>query len=189
MSRILLGLCFAGAIAFVSAVPASAQSDKGEMTIGGSRWGDIATQASGHLNTRTGADSAYDSRALRLESHWGNFRIVRGTDGLVVGKTGLFRTVDVEKIVAGSPRAELEARLFRADHRPGAIAGALGAVTFVVGVVASSNNSNNAATPVLMVAGVGGMIWAARRLNTAYTALSRAVWWYNRDLVAGSGVR
>jgi hypothetical protein len=114
---------------------------------------------------------------------------VKGPHDLVVGKAGLFRTANVGKIVAGSSRAESEARLFHGHHRPGAIAASLGAVTFVVGLVTSTSSSSSAATPALMVAGVGGMIWGARRLNTAYTSLSRAIWWYNRDLAVGAGVK
>lgn len=120
--------------------------------------------------------------ALRLESHWGSMSIVRGADGPVVGTAGLFRSVDVEKIVAGSPRAEAEAAHFRASHRKGVIASALGVLTFGVGLVATTNMSNNAATPILMVGGIGAVIWGARRFDSAYSSLSRAVWWYNRDL-------
>lgn len=158
------------------------------MSTGGPRWGDAAALAA-TLGNAPASDSTYAARALRLESSWGNFRIVRGADGPVLGKTGLLRTVDVEKIVAGSRRAESEARLFQADHRPGSIVAALGALTFVGGVLASAKSNNNAATPALMVAGGIGMIWGARKLNSAYTSLSRAIWWYNRDLVAGPGLK
>lgn len=126
---------------------------------------------------------AEKGEALRLESHWGRVRVVRGADGPVAGTAGIFRTANFEKIVAGSSRAEAEARLFKAEHRLGAIASALGATTFVVGLVTSANNSNNAATPALIIGGAGAMFWGARRLNSAYSSLSRAVWWYNRDTV------
>jgi len=129
-------------------------------------------------------EAGYDARALRIESHWGIMRIVRGADGPVVGTAGVFRTANVEKIVAGSPRAESEARLFRGSHRRGAVASTLGALTFGVGLVATTSTSSNAATPILMIGGLGAMFWGARRLDDAYGSLSRAIWWYNRDLKA-----
>lgn len=127
-------------------------------------------------------EDSYDARALRLESHWGRFQIVRGADGQVVGTAGVFRTANVEQIVAGSPRAETEAKIFRTNHRTGAVAIALGALTFTGGLIATTNSSNSAATPILMIGGLGGAVWGIRRLNTAYSSLSRAVWWYNRDI-------
>lgn len=181
MLKIFLGFCFAGCVAL--AAPASAQSENGATTPGSSIWGDAATLAPS-LMKGAAADTSFESRALRLESGWGNFQIVRGPDGLVVGTAGVLRATNVEKLVAGSHRAESEARLFRANHRPGSIATAVGAMTFVAGAVAATSSAGTAATPVLMVVGVGGMVWGVRKLNTAYTSLSRAVWWYNRDLVA-----
>ena len=127
-------------------------------------------------------EESYDVQALRLESHWGQYHILRGADGAVVGKAGVFRTADVEKIVAGSARAETEAKLFRVSHRSGAIATTLGALTFVGGLIASTNSSNSAATPIIMIGGLGGVLWGMRRFDSAYSSLSRAVWWYNRDI-------
>jgi len=149
----------------------------------GSKWGEAIKAASATAPvTPPGSEHTYDARALRLEAEWGRLRILQGADGLIVGTAGVFRTANAEKIVAGSPRAETEAKLFRASHRRGALAGGLGAVTLVVGILASGSNSNNAATPVLMIAGAGAMAWGASQLNSAYSSLSRAVWWYNRDL-------
>jgi hypothetical protein len=128
--------------------------------------------------------AAYDTLALRIESHWSNRYIMRGVDGPTVATAGVFRRANVEQIVAGSPRAETEAKLFRASHRTGSVAIALGALTFAGGVVASANGANSAATPILMIGGLGGVIWGARQLDIAYASLSRAVWWYNRDIGA-----
>jgi hypothetical protein len=30
------------------------------------------------------------------------------------------------------------------------------------------------------------MVWGAERFHTAFSALSRSLWWYNRDLVRSS---
>lgn len=184
MSRIFLGSFLALSVNLVFPASVAAQSGKGEVDKGTSIWGDAAASASRLMKTGAATDSTYESRALRLESSWGNFRIVRGAEGLVLGTAGVLRAPDVEKIVAGSRRAETEARVFRANHRPGSIGITLGAVTFVAGAVAATSSVGTAATPMLMVVGVGGMVWGVRKLNTAYTSLSRAVWWYNRDLVA-----
>jgi hypothetical protein len=127
-------------------------------------------------------EESYDVQALRLESHWGQYHILRGADGAVVGKAGVFRAADVEKIVAGSPRAQTEAKLFKLSHRNGAIATTLGALTFAGGLIASTNSSNSAATPIIMIGGLGGVLWGMRRFDSAYSSLSRAVWWYNRDI-------
>lgn len=184
MPKKFLGLLFAGSITLLLPASVSAQAEKGEVGRATSIWGDAAASASDLMKAGAASDSSYETRALRLESNWGNFRIVRGAQGLVVGTAGVFRTANVESIVAGSRRAESEAKLFRANHRSGSIAVAVGAGTFVIGAVAATSSAGSAATPVLMVAGVGGIVWGARKLNTAYTSLSRAVWWYNRDLVA-----
>lgn len=181
MSKAFLAFCLAGATSAFCPTLALAQSDKGDLTVTESKWGDAINAATAAAKPAENPNT-YDARALRLESSWGHARILRGVDGLVVGTTGIFKTVDAEKIVAGSSRAETEAKLFRASHRPGALATAVGAVTFTVGLIAATNNANSAATPMLMIAGAGGMFWGGRQLNTAYASLSRAIWWYNRDL-------
>ena len=181
MSKAFLALCLAGATSAFCPTLVFAQSDKGDLTVTESKWGDAINAATTAAKPAENPNT-YDARALRLESSWGHARILRGVDGLVVGTTGVFKTVNMETIVAGSSRAETEAKLFRASHRPGALATAVGAVTFTVGLIAATNNANSAATPMLMIAGAGGMFWGARQLNTAYASLSRAIWWYNRDL-------
>ena len=130
------------------------------------------------------ADSAssYDSQALRLESHWGEYRVIRGAKGPIVGTVGPVRSFDVAQLVARSPVAAAEARVFQANRLPASIVGIAGALSFVTGVVVASNSSNNASSPLLVIAGTGAMVWSAQRLNTAYAALSRSIWWYNRDL-------
>lgn len=158
MSKPVFCLALAGVFHALSPVSAVAQSEQSEPA------------------------ASYDSRALRTESHWGTMRIVRGADGPVVGTAGVFRTVNVEKLLAGSERAQSEARLFRASHRSGAVAAAVGVLTFGGGLIASSSNANNAATPILMIGGLGSVLWGARQLDKSYSSLSRAVWWYNRDL-------
>jgi hypothetical protein len=132
----------------------------------------------------TSADSSrrYDSHALRFESRWGSADIKRGTDGSVVGTVGWFRDFDVEPLVASSPRALAEARSFKKENFRGSLVGAAGAATFLTGIIVTSNTANNAASPVLIILGVGGVAWGAQHLQLGYSALSRAFWWYNREL-------
>lgn len=129
-------------------------------------------------------DSArsYDSQALRFESRWGSADIKRGAAGSSIGTVGWFRNFDVEQLVSASPRAVTEARTFRAENFHGSLATGVGALTFLTGVILTSNSSNNAASPILIIVGAGGIAWGAQHLQLGYSALTRAFWWYNRDL-------
>lgn len=151
----------------------------------------VAAPESGRASSRSVSeqptvlvDSAhkYDAQALRFESNWGNIRIIRGANGPVVGTAGWFRSLDVQKLVAGSPSALADARAYETNSLRGSIVGGLGALTLGVGVAVAANSSNNASSPILIIAGAGAIVWGAQHLNIAYSALSRALWWYNRDL-------
>jgi hypothetical protein len=124
---------------------------------------------------------SYDNQALRFESYWGNAKIIRGADGPVVGTAGWFRSFDVEKVVAASPPALAEARVFKTNNFRGSVVTSLGAVATVVGVVVAANGKS-AATPILIIGGVGAMGWGVQHMNTAVAALSRSLWWYNRQV-------
>jgi hypothetical protein len=129
-------------------------------------------------------DSAtvYDSQSLRFESSWGNANIIRGAKGEVVGTVGWFRDFDVEKLVQSSPEAVAAAKDFRVNNYRGSLVSTIGASLVAIGLVVATNNSNNASTPVLIIAGVGGIGWGLVHINTSYSALSKALWWYNRSL-------
>jgi hypothetical protein len=148
----------------------------------------VATPESGAagVSVRQGpardSSRAYDAQALRFETHWGSADIIRGANGPVIGTVGWFRDFDVEKLVASSPQAVTEARAFKTNNFRGSLVGGLGALTLVVGAIVTANSSNNAASPILIIAGAGTMAWGAQHLNKGYSALSRALWWYNRDL-------
>jgi hypothetical protein len=123
----------------------------------------------------------YDGQALRFESSWGNARIIRGADGPVVGTAGWFRSFDVEKLVATSPSARAEARVFKTNNFRGAVVGSVGAAATAVGLVVATRSSSGAASPILIIGGVGAMAWGAQHMRTSVAALSRSLWWYNRD--------
>jgi hypothetical protein len=165
-SRIFSALFFC---AFVFAGPAHAQATRHTTA--------AVTAAASADSSRT-----YDSQALRFESRWGSADIQRGVNGTVIGTVGWFRDFDVEALVASSPRAVAEARNFKTQNFRGSLVGGVGALTFLSGIVIASNSSNNAASPILIIAGAGGIAWGAHHLQVGYSALSRAFWWYNRDL-------
>ena len=172
-----------GASIFATGASADAQSTAGENT--------HALPASGAANVPNGTERAtaapdsangYDARALRFESSWGNVRIIRGADGQVIGTSGWFRDPELEKIVAGSPSAVAQARMYEKDNFRGSLVGTVGALATVVGLVLTTNSSNSASSPALVIGGVGAVLWGAQQLTMSYSALSRALWWYNRDL-------
>src|SRR6476660_1198860 len=74
--------------------------------------------------------TSYNDNALRVESHFGDARLVRGEGGVLVGKLGNFRVIDLASIVKSSPNAVAEARKFQKDYIPGAIFAAAGLATF-----------------------------------------------------------
>ena len=134
-----------------------------------------------HVDSAT-VPTVYDSQSLRFESSWGNANIIRGAKGEVVGTVGWFRDFDVEKLVQSSPEAVAAAKDFRVSNYRGSLVSTIGATLVAIGLVVATHNSNNASTPVLIIAGVGGIGWGLVHINTSYAALSKAIWWYNRSL-------
>jgi F420-dependent methylenetetrahydromethanopterin dehydrogenase len=132
------------------------------------------------LNAQGGT---YDDNALRVEGQRGDFRIVRGTEGTLVGKIGVFRGVDVTKLVASSEKATIEAKTFVRDYKPGVLLLSLGIATLGASIGVSDILDINRGIPAgLMLVGTGLIVYGAGRLENAYNALSRSIWWYNRDL-------
>lgn len=125
---------------------------------------------------------SYDAKALRLETHMGDFRIVRGLDGPVVGKIGLFSRPDLASLVAPSENAMKEGREFNRNHGPGMAAGITGMVVFAFSLAASSAAGTNWGLTAGTIGGGALMVYGAVRLDKAYSSLSKSIWWYNRDL-------
>jgi len=177
-SRILAAL---GVSAMLFGSVVSAQGTKAAQATAPSK-----TPAPAITSTRpaVSADSthSYDTDALRYEGRWGSADIKRGSSGAVIGTVGWFRDYDVEKLVATSPHAVTEAQSFKTDNFRGSVGTSVGVLTFLTGLAVASNSSNNAASPILIIAGAGGVAWGVYHLQLGYSALSRALWWYNRDL-------
>ena len=182
-SRFFLALVAGATILNGGLVPADAQSSGAENSraVPGAEASNVP-----HASQRpaAGTDSAYsyDSRALRFESSWGNVRIIRGANGQLVGTSGWFRDVELDKLVAASPTAVAQARLFEKNNFRGSLVGTVGALATVAGLVLTTNGSNGASSPSLIIGGVGALLWGAQHLTMSYSALSQALWWYNREL-------
>ncbi len=131
----------------------------------------------------TAQETTYDENALRLEGHLGDVRIVRGAQGRVLGTIGVFRGIDVANIVSPSEHAVIEAKKFARDYGPGTWLAALGIATLGGAIGASQiHDLNRGITTGLTLAGTALIVYGAGRLENAYNALSRSIWWYNRDL-------
>ena len=126
---------------------------------------------------------SYEQSALRLETNLGDVRIVRGTEGPVVGKIGVFRGDDVTQVVAASPNAVAEAREFQRNYRRGTIMLGLGLISLGASVGSSQiHDVNRAITTGLTIATFGLITYGGGKLQKAYNALHKSLWWYNRDL-------
>jgi hypothetical protein len=178
-SRFSWALTFGAAFIAGTAANAGAQVKKNEEASPGRA---VATAALSLPQGTADSTRNYGAGALRFESSWGNVSIIRGADGPVVGTLGWFRDFDLTQLLASSPQAVADARAFQTNNFRGSLVGAIGATTTLIGAVVAANKSNNAASPVLVIGGVGAMVWGAQHLSMSYWSLSRALWWYNRDL-------
>jgi hypothetical protein len=131
----------------------------------------------------TAQEATYDENALRVDQHRGAISIVRGVSETVVVKVGAFRAVDVAGIVSPSPNAVAEAKIFEHEYRPGTWMVSLGIATLGGAIGSYRIGDLNQALPTgLTIAGVSLISYGGWRLGNAYRALSRSIWWYNRDL-------
>ena len=178
-SRSIWAVTFGVALSAGAAARAGAQVKNNQEAASGSTRADAGGSAP---ERATDSTRTYATGALRFETSWGNVSIIRGADGPVVGALGWFRDFDLTQLLASSPSAVADARVFQTNNSRGSAVGAVGATTTLIGVLVAANSSNNAASPVLIIGGVGAMVWGAQHLSMSYSALSRALWWYNRDL-------
>jgi len=128
-------------------------------------------------------DSAYDQNALRAESIRGELRILRGAQGAIVARSGIFHAPRLASLVTRSDTAVAEARVFERDYQPGQYIAGLGIAVMGVAIGISRIHDINTFIPSgLTVASVALIVYGAGRLESAYRALSKAIWLYNRDL-------
>jgi len=128
-------------------------------------------------------DSSYDDNALRVESQRGNLQIVRGIQGTVVARSGVFHGPKVASLVTRSDSALAEARVFERSFDRGQYVTAIGIATLGAAIGAWRIPDINAAIPTgLTIVSVSLITYGGTKLEGAYRALSKAIWWYNRDL-------
>jgi len=134
--------------------------------------------------TAVGAqDSSYDDNALRVESRRGNLQIVRGIQDSVVSRSGVFRGPRVASLVIRSDSALAQAKIFERDFQPGQYLTAIGIATLGAAIGIWRISDINAAIPTgLTIVSVSLITYGGAKLESAHRALSRAIWWYNRDL-------
>lgn len=121
----------------------------------------------------------YDECALRLAG--GSGRILRGIEGEEVARIGWFGG-SIERAFAGSDSALVFARRFAPTVRTGLVLEFVG-----FGLIAGASalqESRGVGAPEVGLAGAGlvAIHFGSRRLSLGYDYLSRAIWWYNRDL-------
>jgi hypothetical protein len=124
----------------------------------------------------------YDANALRVEARGQEVRIYRGITGPIIAQTGVFRSFDLTRIVSPSENAMREAREFNRNYGPGMFATATGGFILGVAFLFDLNSDPNWAIATGELGGAAVALYGARRLNLSYSALSKSVWWYNRDL-------
>lgn len=130
-----------------------------------------------------GSVGSYDSSALRLEGYGGRARILKGADGTVVGRVGFFRTVKLANLVAPSERALREAHEFDGNFGNANAVASVGLVVFAASMIAQSTTDINPwITLGTSAVSAAIVLYASHRMNRAYNALSKSLWWYNRDL-------
>jgi len=130
-----------------------------------------------------GQTTSYEENALRIENQRGDMLVVRGANGDPVGKIGVFRGLDLARLVASSEKAAAEARKFARDYRPGTLLAAAGIATLGLAFgVARIQDVNSGITIGLTLTGIALVGYGAGRLENAYNALERSFWWYNHDL-------
>ncbi len=128
-------------------------------------------------------DSVYDQNALRVESVRGNLQILRGSQGIVVAHSGIFHAPGLANLVSHSDSALAEAKVFERDYQPGQYIAGLGIAMMGAAIGASRIPDINTLIPGgLTVASFALIVYGAGRLESAYRALSKAIWLYNRDL-------
>ena len=130
----------------------------------------------------------YDACALRVEQR----AILRGAGGARVGRLGTFGAPALAPIVAGSDSAARHAADFDRDYGTGKKLLHGGALAALVPLTVVYNRTlfddgRDVRTGdwVLLAAAIPGLaveIWGARKVERSLRSLSRAVWWYNRDL-------
>ena len=125
----------------------------------------------------------YDECALRLEGA----RVVSGISGLQVSRVGMFGARGLDSLMRRSDSATVYARRFSTRQGRATVLGlvsaaaAFGYIT-AVGHAVEWGDSRAVSPEVYGVASIAFALIGAFEQSRARTALSRALWWHNREL-------
>lgn len=127
-------------------------------------------------------ERTYDEAALRLESGFSGLRIVRGVSDSVLLAIGFVRRADVAGLLAPSPNAVEQAKVFEGNYRQGVWTGVLGVAVWAAAFGIGHIGTNQPVPLGVTFTTFALVTYGAMRVETAKRALSKAIWWYNRDL-------
>ena len=128
------------------------------------------------------ADCDYNACALRVKLSWGNRLIIRGEQEQRVGKVSIFSATSLESIVASSPEAAAEARVFQKNFTPGEVFSGVGAFLMVLSAAVASGNDSVIGPVAGVVVGSSMLFYGVFRHVRAENALNKTIWLYNRSL-------
>ena len=129
--------------------------------------------------------TSYEANALRVEGQLGGVEIYRGSGDNLVGRPGVFRGLDLVQVVSASPNAVAEARVFRRHYPRGILATSFGiAALGLAHGVGKIPDLNWALKDTPWFLGIVSTMYGTLNLTMAFKALSKSIWWYNRDLAA-----
>lgn len=129
--------------------------------------------------------AGYDACAVRAEAgFFSGLRVVRGASGTDVGRVRAFGAPRLESMLAGSDSAVAHARRYTRAARGSSLLGAVGGALFAAAAVVDLRDREVTDAGLVLV-GAGSVFGIASFVQQlkAQRALSRATWWYNRDLV------
>lgn len=133
--------------------------------------------------TMNAQELTYDNDALRVETQGGGLKIVRGIQDIVVARAGMFHPPRLANLVTRSDSALAEARVFERDYQPGQYGLGVAIMAFGAAVgIWRTPALNQSFASGLVVVSVVSLGYAALKIGSANHALSKAIWWYNRDL-------
>jgi hypothetical protein len=150
----------------------------------------VATVCPARAANAQSSDCAYDRCALRLQSRIGSDRVVQGAAATPLGRLGLFAP-RIEPLVTARDSARVHYEAFRTYQNRG---GALEVVAFVAGCASAYVYFSSGA--FLTTGEPTGVAWGFFGVSVALEIagginkrkgrdhLHRAMWFYNRSLVA-----
>jgi hypothetical protein len=123
-------------------------------------------------------DCTYDTCALRIEGT----RVVAGREGAAVATLRAFRTPRLEDRFAVSDSAAAHYVRFADNYVAGNVWSMVGGGALGLAYAASNDDASTTLIAGSIAVGIVASLVGGNKVRKAQAALSRAVWWYNRDL-------